>query len=46
LIGPLSTTLGLEDLEDMIEVIMIDLHNKKQAEKIAAARRREEERMR
>jgi hypothetical protein len=27
LIEPLSTTLGLEDLEDMLEVIKIDAHN-------------------
>ena len=27
LIGPLSTTLGLEDLHDLIEVITVDAHN-------------------
>ncbi len=33
LAGPLSTTLGLEDLHDILEVRLIDLHN-------AAVRRR------
>lgn len=27
LIGPLSTTLGIEDVYDMIEVIQIDAYN-------------------
>ena len=27
LIGPLTSTLGLEDLYDLIEVMTIDLHN-------------------
>lgn len=43
--GPLSTTLGLEDLHDIVEVIMVDLHNKAEARRIAAdAERRERER--
>ncbi len=27
LIGPLTTTLGLEDLYDLIEVAQVDAHN-------------------
>jgi hypothetical protein len=27
LLAPLSTTLGLEDMYDLIEVILIDAHN-------------------
>jgi hypothetical protein len=37
--------LGLEDLEDIVEVILIDLHNKQEAAKEADRRRREAERM-
>jgi hypothetical protein len=29
LAGPLSTALGLEDLHDILEVIMIDAHNRR-----------------
>jgi hypothetical protein len=29
LIEPLTTTLGLEDLFDIIEVVLIDAHNKR-----------------
>lgn len=36
LAGPLSTVLGLEDLHDIIEVIMVDAHNRRILEKRAA----------
>lgn len=38
LLGPLSSTLGLEDLHDILEVISVDAHNQRV---LAKARRRE-----
>lgn len=34
LIGPLGTTLGLEDLYDLVEVVLVDAHNDRVIEKI------------
>lgn len=34
LLGPLSTTLGLEDLYDLVEVALVDAHNDRVIEKI------------
>lgn len=34
LIVPLSTCLGVEDLHDMIEVMLIDAHNERQIHRI------------
>jgi hypothetical protein len=39
LIGPLSTTLGLEDLYDLIEVVTIDAYN----DRVIAKRNRNRE---
>jgi hypothetical protein len=38
----LQTTLGLEDLHDLIEVQLVDSHNARAISKIDAARRRRE----
>jgi hypothetical protein len=35
LAGPLSTVLGLEDLHDILEVILVDAHNRRIIEKRA-----------
>lgn len=42
LAAPLSTVLGLEDLHDIIEVILVDAHNRRLIEK----KREQEERLR
>lgn len=34
LLGPLSTTLGLEDLYDLVEVVLVDAHNDRVIEKL------------
>lgn len=34
LMGPLTTTLGLEDLYDLIEVRLVDAHNDRVLERI------------
>ena len=34
LLGPLSTDLGIEDLHDMIEVILVDAHNTRAIQRI------------
>jgi hypothetical protein len=44
LIGPLTETLGLEDLEDIIEVIMVDAHNRSIARKVVEEREERERR--
>lgn len=41
LIGPLSTTLGLEDMHDLLEVRRIDLHNARVIRKWREKRDRE-----
>ena len=33
LVGPLNTVLGIEDLHDVLEVAMIDAHNRRIVEK-------------
>jgi hypothetical protein len=40
LIVPLNTTLGLEDMYDLIEIIRVDAHN----DRVLAKLRREEDR--
>lgn len=40
LIGPLTETLGIEDLEDVVEVIMVDAHNRNAARKAAEKERK------
>ncbi len=35
LIGPLSSTLGLEDLHDVLEVLRVDAHNREVLRKAA-----------
>ena len=37
LIGPLTSTLGLEDLYDLIEIATIDAHNDRVLDKIRKA---------
>ena len=43
LIGPLSESLGVEDLHDLIEVMLVDMHNARVVARIDAAKRRPEE---
>ena len=38
LIGPLTSTLGIEDMYDLIEVVLIDSHN----DRVLAKARRED----
>jgi hypothetical protein len=35
LMGPLTSSLGLEDLYDLIEVLMVDIHNDRVMDRIA-----------
>lgn len=43
LIGPLSESLGVEDLHDLIEVMLVDMHNARVVARIDAANRRRQE---
>lgn len=41
LLVPLSTSLGIEDLHDIIEVMMVDAHNERQISLIEERKRRD-----
>jgi len=41
LIGPLTTTLGLEDMYDLLEVAQVDAHNDRILRKIRERQERE-----